>query len=328
MRSNASRASSTIPAAIADGKIYNIGNPHNLYSIRQLAQMMLEIALARPEYAPTARNTRLVDISALEYYGKGYADIPARLPSIKNTTAELGWKPTTDMRSALTAIFDSYAHASALGLGAALERCLEDTRIGLKVDVDTLRGTREGVPRLAALFKKHGVEATFYFSVGPDHTGRAMRAGVPQGIRSESGAHLGPEALRAEDPDVRRAAAGAGHRPRSAGRRCARYATRASRWGCIPTITYAGRTAWRAPMRRGPAGNSSGASRRSSVCSASCRNRMRRPAGRSTPTCSSSSASMACGTRAIRAAARAFSAAARGRRESLPADTDDAADVR
>jgi peptidoglycan/xylan/chitin deacetylase (PgdA/CDA1 family) len=52
---------------------------------------------------------------------------------------------------------------------------LDGARIGLKVDVDTLRGTREGVPRLAALFKKHGVGATFYFSVGPDHTGRAMR---------------------------------------------------------------------------------------------------------------------------------------------------------
>ena len=52
---------------------------------------------------------------------------------------------------------------------------LEGTCIGLKVDVDTLRGTREGVPRLAALLKKHGLDATFYFSVGPDHTGRAMR---------------------------------------------------------------------------------------------------------------------------------------------------------
>jgi peptidoglycan/xylan/chitin deacetylase (PgdA/CDA1 family) len=52
---------------------------------------------------------------------------------------------------------------------------LEGTRIGLKVDVDTLRGTREGVPRLAALLKRHGMDATFYFSVGPDHTGRAMR---------------------------------------------------------------------------------------------------------------------------------------------------------
>ncbi|HEV7357345.1 MAG TPA: polysaccharide deacetylase family protein [Steroidobacteraceae bacterium] len=52
---------------------------------------------------------------------------------------------------------------------------LNDTRIGLKVDVDTLRGTREGVPRLSALFKRLNVDATFYFSVGPDHTGRAMR---------------------------------------------------------------------------------------------------------------------------------------------------------
>ncbi len=52
---------------------------------------------------------------------------------------------------------------------------LEGASIGLKVDVDTLRGTREGVPRLAALLKKHGADATFYFSVGPDHTGRALR---------------------------------------------------------------------------------------------------------------------------------------------------------
>jgi undecaprenyl phosphate-alpha-L-ara4FN deformylase len=52
---------------------------------------------------------------------------------------------------------------------------LERTRIGLKVDVDTLRGTREGVPRLMALLGRLGMEATFYFSVGPDNTGRAMR---------------------------------------------------------------------------------------------------------------------------------------------------------
>jgi peptidoglycan/xylan/chitin deacetylase (PgdA/CDA1 family) len=52
---------------------------------------------------------------------------------------------------------------------------LEGARIGLKVDVDTLRGTRVGVPRLAALLERHGMDATFYFSVGPDHTGRALR---------------------------------------------------------------------------------------------------------------------------------------------------------
>ena len=49
------------------------------------------------------------------------------------------------------------------------------TRIALKVDVDTLRGTQDGVPALLRLFDQHQVRATFLFSLGPDHTGRALR---------------------------------------------------------------------------------------------------------------------------------------------------------
>jgi undecaprenyl phosphate-alpha-L-ara4FN deformylase len=48
-------------------------------------------------------------------------------------------------------------------------------RLALKIDVDTLRGTLEGVPRLADLLQRVRARATFYFSVGPDHTGRALR---------------------------------------------------------------------------------------------------------------------------------------------------------
>jgi peptidoglycan/xylan/chitin deacetylase (PgdA/CDA1 family) len=47
--------------------------------------------------------------------------------------------------------------------------------LALKVDVDTLKGTRVGVPQLIAVFKKHQVGATFLFSLGPDHTGRAIK---------------------------------------------------------------------------------------------------------------------------------------------------------
>ncbi|MHB8812829.1 MAG: polysaccharide deacetylase family protein [Steroidobacteraceae bacterium] len=47
--------------------------------------------------------------------------------------------------------------------------------IALKIDVDTYRGTREGVPRLAAALERTGARATFLFSVGPDHTGRAIK---------------------------------------------------------------------------------------------------------------------------------------------------------
>ncbi len=45
----------------------------------------------------------------------------------------------------------------------------------LKIDVDTLRGTLEGVPALVRLLRTHEVGATFLFSLGPDHTGRAIK---------------------------------------------------------------------------------------------------------------------------------------------------------
>ena len=47
--------------------------------------------------------------------------------------------------------------------------------IALKVDVDTWRGTREGVPALVRLLERAQSGATFLFSLGPDHTGRAIR---------------------------------------------------------------------------------------------------------------------------------------------------------
>ena len=47
-------------------------------------------------------------------------------------------------------------------------------RLALKVDVDTDRGTRVGVPNLAADCRVLGVQAAFLFSLGPDQTGRAI----------------------------------------------------------------------------------------------------------------------------------------------------------
>jgi undecaprenyl phosphate-alpha-L-ara4FN deformylase len=48
-------------------------------------------------------------------------------------------------------------------------------QLALKIDVDTLRGTREGVPALIDALQAAGADATFLFSLGPDHTGRALR---------------------------------------------------------------------------------------------------------------------------------------------------------
>ena len=52
---------------------------------------------------------------------------------------------------------------------------MTDKLLALKIDVDTWRGTREGVPRLLEILKRHQAGATFLFSVGPDHTGRAIK---------------------------------------------------------------------------------------------------------------------------------------------------------
>jgi undecaprenyl phosphate-alpha-L-ara4FN deformylase len=45
----------------------------------------------------------------------------------------------------------------------------------LKIDVDTLRGTLKGVPRLLSQHQTYGIPASFLFSLGPDHTGRAIK---------------------------------------------------------------------------------------------------------------------------------------------------------
>ncbi len=73
-------------------------------------------------------------------------------------------------------------------------------RIALKIDVDTLRGTREGVPRLAALLSRLGINATFLFSLGPDHTGRALRRLLRPGfvqkvMRTSVGSNYGLKTL-------------------------------------------------------------------------------------------------------------------------------------
>jgi len=96
------------PRGVASGKIYNIGNPKNNFSVRELAEMMVELALEIPEYEKAARKVRLKRTTAERYYGRGYQDMQNRVPKIDNTRRDLRWRPRVGMRDALRRIFEAY----------------------------------------------------------------------------------------------------------------------------------------------------------------------------------------------------------------------------
>jgi len=90
----------------AEGRIFNIGNPRNDMSIRELAETLISLIKTYPKYAKLAENVKLLTVRSKEYYGEGYQDIQTRVPSVKNAERYLGWKPSTDLKTALTKTLD------------------------------------------------------------------------------------------------------------------------------------------------------------------------------------------------------------------------------
>lgn len=106
------------PDGRASGQIYNIGNPKNDLSVRELATLMIEIVREIPQYRGRAEEVSLVEVQSTDFYGKGYEDIRTRVPWIDNTRRDLAWEPRVGIRESLRNIFDAYrdevATASAL----------------------------------------------------------------------------------------------------------------------------------------------------------------------------------------------------------------------
>lgn len=102
-------------------------------------------------------------------------------------------------------------------------------RLVLKIDVDTYRGTREGVPNLVRLLQRHQANATFLFSLGPDHTGWALRRAFKPGFfqkvsRTSVVEHYGLKTLMygvlLPAPDIGKDCAGEMRAVRDAGFEC------------------------------------------------------------------------------------------------------------
>jgi nucleoside-diphosphate-sugar epimerase len=95
----------------ATNRIFNIGNPHENLSIRELAELLIKLIKTFPAYAEAAAKTKLVDVDAEKYYGKGYQDVSLRVPSIKRAQEYLGWKPETNLEAGLLKTLEFYLKA-------------------------------------------------------------------------------------------------------------------------------------------------------------------------------------------------------------------------
>jgi nucleoside-diphosphate-sugar epimerase len=92
----------------ADSGIFNIGNPANDLSVKELALKLKGLVQEYPAYRERAEQCRIVEISSDDFYGKGYQDMLNRVPSISNAEQKLGWRPVTTIDDALRKTLDFY----------------------------------------------------------------------------------------------------------------------------------------------------------------------------------------------------------------------------
>ncbi len=109
----------------ASGQIFNIGNPRNDCSIRDLAYLLRRMYLAHPKCRRNMPPPKIVTIKAAKYYGSAYQDIMTRTPSIAKAKKILGWAPRVGLREALARTLDSFLAENVVpGSGPAPRRAL------------------------------------------------------------------------------------------------------------------------------------------------------------------------------------------------------------
>lgn len=87
-------------------RIFNIGNPHNDVSIKELAEQIVDLVKGYPSYKALADKVSITTVDSAEHYGKHYQDLGFRVPSIENAKKHLGWSPKTTLEEALKKTLD------------------------------------------------------------------------------------------------------------------------------------------------------------------------------------------------------------------------------
>jgi nucleoside-diphosphate-sugar epimerase len=96
------------PGGLADGQIFNIGNPHNEASVKELAHLLRDLFQAHPDHQNDGDYSEIVETRHEDYYGQGYQDITSRKPSIVKARELLGWEPATDLTTSLKITLDAF----------------------------------------------------------------------------------------------------------------------------------------------------------------------------------------------------------------------------
>lgn len=91
---------------VCNGQIFNIGNPNNEATVRELAYKLRDLFMAYP--GNEKKKTEIIETSSKEFYGKGYQDINRRVPSIEKARGLLGWVPKVDLDAALRKTIQYY----------------------------------------------------------------------------------------------------------------------------------------------------------------------------------------------------------------------------
>ncbi len=107
----------------ATGEIFNIGNPRNDISIRELATLIVDLVKTYPDYAHLANRVVIEDVTSDNHYGKYYQDIQCRVPKINHIKDRLGWEPVVNIKDALRKTLDYHLTRPSAELDSLLETC-------------------------------------------------------------------------------------------------------------------------------------------------------------------------------------------------------------
>ena len=91
-----------------DGRIFNIGNPRNEASIKELAELLVEKFERHPLRTHFPPLAGIKEIESKSYYGDGYQDVTHRRPSIRNANTVLGWQPVIPLEESVDRTLDFF----------------------------------------------------------------------------------------------------------------------------------------------------------------------------------------------------------------------------